>query len=211
MNKFKLTDETKIVDSVKLYRIQALIDIPAHDVKAGDLGGWVESEKNLDQSGNAWVSGNAQVSGDARVSGDAWVSGDARVYGDAWVSGNACVSGDARVYGDAQVYGNAWVSGDAWVYGDAWVSGDARVAGDATLRQGKYHTPVSNTILPKFSMTPNYPHHIAIGCRIYDINQPYNLKKEMTENNIDIKYKKQYELAVEICREWLFTNIEHIV
>ena len=39
----------------------------------GDLGGYVEKEDNLSQSGDAWVSGDAQVSGNARVSGDARV------------------------------------------------------------------------------------------------------------------------------------------
>jgi hypothetical protein len=34
----------------------------------GTLGGWIESEKNLEH-GDAWVSGNAIVSGNARVSG----------------------------------------------------------------------------------------------------------------------------------------------
>ncbi len=83
-------------------------------ITVGEVGGWIESEKNLSQvSGNAWVYGNAQVYGNARVSGDAWVYGNARVSGDAWVYGNARVSGDAWVYGDARV------SGDAWVYGNA--------------------------------------------------------------------------------------------
>ena len=109
----------------KLYRIRALVSFGV--VVAGQLGGFVESEKNLDQSlyGDAWVSGNALVYGDAWVSGDAWV------YGDAWVSGNARVYGDARVYGNARVYGDAWVSGNALVYGNARVYGDARVSGDA--------------------------------------------------------------------------------
>jgi hypothetical protein len=74
--KYALTEETIEVFGVTLHRIRYLAD--------GELGGWLESEKNLVQDGDAWV------------------------YGDAQVSGNAQVSGDARVYGDAQVYGNAW-------------------------------------------------------------------------------------------------------
>ena len=52
-------------------------------VSEGENGGLIESEKNLDQSGKAWVYGNAQVSGDALVYGNAWVSGNARVSGNA--------------------------------------------------------------------------------------------------------------------------------
>ena len=36
-------------------------------VEAGELGGFVEKEENLDQSGDAWVSGDARVSGNAQV------------------------------------------------------------------------------------------------------------------------------------------------
>ena len=77
MKKFELTSETKAFFGKTLYRIRALISFG--DVSAGDLGGFVEKEENLDQSGDAWVSGNARVYGDAWVSGDARVSGNARV------------------------------------------------------------------------------------------------------------------------------------
>ena len=123
MKKFKLTSEFIVdISGVKLFRIKALIEFG--NVKAGDLGGYIEKEENLSHMGNAWVSGNAQVSGDARASGDARVSGNAQVSGDARVSGNAQVSGNAWVFGDARVSGNARVSGDAQVFGDARVSGD---------------------------------------------------------------------------------------
>ena len=90
MKKYELTSETKIVFGHILYRIKALSSFGY--VSAGDLGGFLESEKNLSQNGNAWVSGNARVYGNAEVSGNAEVYGNARVYGSAWVSGNAEVS-----------------------------------------------------------------------------------------------------------------------
>ena len=92
------------------------------DVSVGDVGGYVEDERNLAHAGDAWVYGDAQVSENAQVAGDARVSGNARVSGYAWVSENARVSGNAQVYWDARVYENAWVSGNARVYGDARVS-----------------------------------------------------------------------------------------
>ena len=119
MKKFELTTEfiTNVLGK-KLFRIKALIEFG--NVKAGELGGYVEKEGNVSQGGNARVYGDARVSGDAWVCDDAWVSGNARVYGNAWV------------YGDARVYGDAWVCGNARVYGDAWVSGNA----DYALVQG---------------------------------------------------------------------------
>ena len=70
MKKFELTTESITnVAGKKLFRIKALIDF--EDVKAGELGGYVEKEGNVSQDGNAWVYGNARVSGDARVCGNA--------------------------------------------------------------------------------------------------------------------------------------------
>ena len=75
MKKFKLTSEFIVdISGVKLFRIKALIEFG--NVKAGDLGGYIEKEKNLSHMGNAWVSGNAQVFGNARVFGNAWVCGN---------------------------------------------------------------------------------------------------------------------------------------
>lgn len=64
--KYELTEETKIVDGITFKRIRYLIDLP--EIHAGDLGGWVESERNLSHYENAQVSGNAQVFGNAQVS-----------------------------------------------------------------------------------------------------------------------------------------------
>jgi carbonic anhydrase/acetyltransferase-like protein (isoleucine patch superfamily) len=138
MKKFELTTEfiTNMFGK-KLFRIKALVEFG--NVKAGELGGYVEKEENVSQDGNAWVSGDARVSGNAWVYGNARVYGNAEVSGDAWVSGNAWVYGNARVSGNAEVSGNAWVSGNARVYGDAevsgnaWVSGNARVSGNAEV------------------------------------------------------------------------------
>ena len=108
MKKFELTAETKVFFGHTLHRIKALISFG--DVNAGDLGGWIEKEENLSQTGNAWVFDNARISGNAWVFDNAWVSGDARVSGNARISGDAWVSGNARVSGDARVSGNAWVN-----------------------------------------------------------------------------------------------------
>ena len=66
--KYELTNEMIEVNGVVLHRIKALGDF--RDVEAGDLGGWVESERNLSHDGNAWVYDNA------RVCGNAWVDGN---------------------------------------------------------------------------------------------------------------------------------------
>ena len=125
--KYKLTDETKEFCGKLLHRIVCVTAFAS--VVVGDTGGWVESEKNLSQSGNAWVSGDAKVYGNAEVYGDAEVSGDAWVYGNAWVSGDAKVSKSS----DYAVYKNSWSSmryftwtrsNDKWCVGCFYGSGE---------------------------------------------------------------------------------------
>ena len=145
--KYELTDETMELYGATLYRIKASCDF--NDVKAGDLGGWVENEDNLSHCDNAWVYNDARIYGNARVYGDAKIYGDAEIYGNAKIFGNAEIYNDAEIYGNARVYGdaqvgdNAWVYdnarvyGNAWVFGDAWVYGNAEVGGDARVNSNR--------------------------------------------------------------------------
>lgn len=93
MKKYELTADTINFDGVELHRIKAVKDFG--NIKAGDLGGYIEKKENLSHNGKAWVYN------------EAWVYGDAEVYGKAKVYGNAKVYGDAEVYGNAEVCGNA--------------------------------------------------------------------------------------------------------
>ena len=127
MAKYKLTNEQG------LFRIQALVDIPSQNVKAGDLGGLVASEGNLSQEGTCWIYDNAIVSGNAIVSDNARVYDNAHVYDNAIVSDNARVHGNAIVSGSTRVSGKARVSGNAIVTGSTRVSGKARVSGNARV------------------------------------------------------------------------------
>ena len=84
--KYELTDEfIEHWSGKKLYRIRALVAFGF--VMAGQLGGFVESEKNLDQS----------------LSGNAWVYGDAQVYGDAGVRSYAVISERTMIFGATNV------------------------------------------------------------------------------------------------------------
>ena len=62
MKKYKLTNDTKEFLGITLHRIVCVTAFA--NVSAGDLGGWVDSEKNLSQDGDAWVYGDARVSGE---------------------------------------------------------------------------------------------------------------------------------------------------
>ena len=55
----------------KLFRIECTQDFK--EIKAGNLGGYIEKDENLDD--DAWVCGSARVYGSARVCDDAYVCG----------------------------------------------------------------------------------------------------------------------------------------
>jgi carbonic anhydrase/acetyltransferase-like protein (isoleucine patch superfamily) len=133
--KYKLltnAEHTITLDSgVTLHRIRALRSFGTVD--AGDLGGYIQHERNLSHGGNCWVHDNARVYGNARVFGNARVLGTAWVFGDAWVLGDARVHDNARVYGNARVSHDAQVLGDVYVYGTARVFGKALVSDDARV------------------------------------------------------------------------------
>ena len=84
--KYKLISEDyRKICGEKLYRIEALKDFG--DIKAGDLGGYIESEDNLRHDGNARVCDNACVYGYAKVCDNARVGGNACIRGDAsWLT-----------------------------------------------------------------------------------------------------------------------------
>lgn len=63
-----------------LHRIRAVRSFD--DVQKGDLGGYIEHEKNLSHKGKAWIYDNSIVLDNALVSDNAEVSGDAVVNGE---------------------------------------------------------------------------------------------------------------------------------
>lgn len=93
MRKYKMTSNVKELLGHKLFQIKALKDFG--DVKAGDLGGYIEKEENLSHDGIAWVYDNVKVYDNAKV------------FGDTQVLGNARVCGNAQIYNDALICDSA--------------------------------------------------------------------------------------------------------
>ena len=107
--KYEILLDTKTYFKGKfIYRIRALKDFA--DVKAGDLGGYIQSEESLSQEGDCWVYDNAKVYYCGQV------YGNARVYGFAKIYDNAKVGDNAQVYGYAEI--SAWyvILGDSVIY-----------------------------------------------------------------------------------------------
>ena len=205
MKKYELTTNTKMCFGRKLYQIKALKDFG--DVKAGDLGGYIEKEENLSQDGIAWVFGNAYVYGNARVYDDAQVFGNACVFGDAKVFGNACVYDNAEVFDNAQVFGNAKVFGNtcvfdyACVYGNAcvydttWIHCDAQISSNADYICFKgFGSKNRNTTMFR---TKNGDVYVSCGCFTGSLRAFTDKVKETHGNT---KYAKEYLACIKVAK-----------
>ena len=205
MKKYELTTNTKMCFGRKLYQIKALKDFG--DVKAGDLGGYIEKEENLSHDGIAWVFGNAYVYGNARVyddayvygntliSGNAQVFGNARVYDDAYVYGNTYVFGDAKVFGNTCVFDNAQVFGDACVYDTTWIHCDAQISSNADYICFKgFGSKNRNTTMFR---TKNGDVYVSCGCFTGSLRAFTDKVKETHGNT---KYAKEYLACIKVAK-----------
>ncbi len=157
--KYKLNLDISLkVGEKTLYVIEAVRDFG--DVRAGDLGGFVEDENNLSHEGDCWIYDAAMAYGKGRVNRNAKIKDQARVYDYATVSDNAVVSGctevfqravvygeaeiegQCMVYGNAQVFGQAQIRGNVKVHDDAWVYGDVAITGYANVTRKCTQAPI---------------------------------------------------------------------
>lgn len=120
--------------TVTVRRIRALVDIPRHNVKAGDVGGWVQSEENLSQEGDAWIAKNAAAVYSSVVKENALLQDECVVLSGSVISGEAVVEGVAYVEGSG-VGGKSRVGGYSTVM-FSQVDGEAVLKNFATLSDG---------------------------------------------------------------------------
>lgn len=158
--KYEFTGKTRICRGVTMHQIRAVQSFGA--VKAGDIGGWIESEQNLSHNGACWVSEYATVLGDAQVSHDAYISGSAiicekaRIMHRAKVMESACVDGCAIVMDNALIQGNAYIGEKARIINrarvmeSAFIGGYAIVMGHALI-QGSAHV-LDNTYIGGYAI-----------------------------------------------------------
>lgn len=134
--KYELTDETKN-QGILLHRIRALKDFG--NVKAGDLGGFIESMDNLSQDGDCWVYEHGQVMEEAVVEGNAKIKGtvkdSAHIMGNSetgpWTFvGSHAVLNNVKLYEKSQVLGSASVS-DTVMHGISQINGNSTVCNAA--------------------------------------------------------------------------------
>lgn len=183
--KYEFTGETKDWRGHELHRIRALRSFIKSDgfpVDIGDLGGWIESEKNLAQQGNCWVSGEGIVLENARLFDDSLVDNYAEVYGNAILCDDAKVRNTASACGYSRICGTGYVDGNARISGRAVVEGQvgdsAHVFDNAHIEKGGWAKGISRIgtdaeiYSPKHIITVDVDH---IPTTFYKMHNPTNV------------------------------------
>lgn len=182
MRKYEFTGEEKRFDGLTLRRIRAVRSFG--NIEAGDLGGWIESDRNLSHDFNAWVYGNAHVYENARVcehalvGGNALVSGNALVQESAWVGDNALVSGNAQISGRVVIYGQARVVEYADIF-------------------SQNHIISIDSITTTFYRGKEDKIYVVCGCFFGDLQSFLEKVEETYGNN---RHGMVYRLAAELAR-----------
>lgn len=134
--KYIMTNNTKRYNHRILHQIQALTDFG--NVKAGDLGGWIEKYTNLSQHGLSWVDKNAMVYGQAKIRGKAQITDNAVVYGTAVINEKAVIK-DSAIVEDGTITCDAVISEQAEIHHPlAFVSGTIKLHGNINIKQQCY-------------------------------------------------------------------------
>ena len=178
MAKYELLSSNTIrtPDGRTLYRIRALRDFG--NVNAGDIGGYVETAKNLAHHGLCWIFDDARVFADgyvragARIAGNAAVFDHARISDKARIFGTARISGFAEILGTSSVFENAQVSEHATIIDSAQIHGHARVDGYAKVWTGDIfgRAHLSGRVVVLGGPTI-YRSHISEGVVDYDFKE----------------------------------------
>ena len=178
MKKYILTDEVKRPMGIFAYRIQALKDFG--DVKAGDYGGYVSTEANLNQEGDCWiyndamslengrVEQNAKLYNNAKIHGNAAIGGNAKMYDNTAAFDSAIIFDEAKLYGNSNAYGrceifsNAEMADMSKASQNAWVGKDVILKGEANVTEKTTKTPI--VISGLYYNVTVMDNHLSVDC-----------------------------------------------
>lgn len=111
--KYRITSETRDIGAGR--SVRRIVS------ESGVVGGFVEAEENLSQTGSCWLHGDSIACEESRV------ADDAQIYG--LVEGRAHVGGSAEIFG--HVHGSVTIRGMVKVYGT--VGGTQTYEGEEVL------------------------------------------------------------------------------
>jgi bacterial transferase hexapeptide repeat protein len=114
-----------VINGSKLYRIQALINF--HDVKEGDIGGYIESDKNLSHDGDCWVYDDSKVYDNATVTDNAIVKYSSVVTDNAYVTSKSIISNNSIISGNAKIFDNCNIDNKSHISGNSIIKSNVTI------------------------------------------------------------------------------------
>lgn len=139
--KYEFTDEKVTLPSGKvMYRIRAIRDIPAANVKAGDLGGFIQKQRNLSQSGDCWVDYTSYAIHRSRVTDNAQICCHSGVRNGAQIGGNSTIRNNLIISGESYVH-------DVYLTGNP-ITRESKVVGSwRRVKKHKRNATINNIIM----------------------------------------------------------------
>lgn len=166
--------------------------------KKGDLGGFVESERNLSQLGNCWIYDNAKCMDNAKIYMNAkmydntemcdssHMYNDAALYHSAKMFDNAVMWGNARILDNSSMYDNSTMLDSSVMYGNGLLEGNQEL-----------HSFSNGDHTCNFYKTKEGNIYLRAGC-LKDIRSWSELKKALKE-----EYGKVSELDLQLAKAHL--------
>ena len=181
MKKYELLkDDTIQLANKTLYRIKAIKNFGG--IKAGTLGGYIQSEDNLSHDGNAWVRDNAVVCDKAIVRDSAVICCDAEIRDNAVIRDNAWICNNARICDNAIIRDSAMIRGNARICGKRdYIY--FRGFGSEYRHTTMYRTDVEICV--------------SCGCFHSTLDE---FAAQVAKKHFDNKFAKEYELCIELAK-----------
>jgi len=192
MKKYEFTGETFEWCGRTLKQIRALRDFG--NVKAGDIGGWIEKEKNLSHSGDCWVYDEAIVCDAAVVRGAAAARDFAAIIESAVVKDSAIVRDSAIMRGSAVIGGSAVVSESA-VISNPVLMKDLAVL--KTTRDYITISPIGSRNCTTIAFRTDDGVRIRCGCFYGSIAE---FEKKVKKTHEDNQHAKEYFAFAELLK-----------
>lgn len=220
--KYEFTGKTRCVDDKILKQIIAVRDIDTiyKLVIAGEIGGYIETEKNLSHEGNCWVFYDSYVYEWANVRQNAVIRGRSYVHDHAVVGGNVLVSGTSEINGYASIYDDCVITGDSVISDFSFLRKNARVT-DAVckgiVKLGENAAIVSTndyiTVGPigsrrdytTFYKTKDNGIWVCCGCFNGSIK---NFELSVQQEHHDTIFKEEYYTAIKIAKIHILGGVQ---
>lgn len=185
-----------------LHRIKALRDF--NDVRKGDIGGYVEKEKNLSHYGDCWIYDDAKAMDNSRVYDNSAMYDDSEMYDNSIMCNNSKMYDNSEMHGNTEMHSNSIMCDnskmynysemhdDSRMYDYSEMYGDSRLYGDSELNNkaklyGKLFSKVEDFI------EINNPQGRLVTCVKKGDEILYNVgcQDEITEETF--KYRIEHE------------------